>query len=87
MKVYKIYAILILIGITLIGMPSPLETPSNQNVKEVKVQSHSTKYRVVNNKIYKIFDAGIYQDIQTGEISDAKTLELSYSFSSFTFKD
>jgi len=85
MKVYKIYAILILIGITLIGMPLSLETPSNQKVKEVK--SHGTKYRVVNNKIYKIFDAGIYQDIQTGEISDARTLELSYSFSSFTFKD
>jgi len=81
----KVYIIALLIGITLIGMPFPIETPSNQKVKEVK--SHPSKYRLINNKIYKIFDAGIYQDIQTGEISDAKTLELSYSFSSFTFKD
>jgi len=85
----KAYAIIVLISIALIGMPLTLGTTSNQETKEVKeVQldySHNTKYRVINNKIYKILDGGLYQDVKTGNIFDSRILEVSYSYSSFTF--
>ena len=90
MKAYIIAVILICI--TLIGMPLTLGTSSepkekNQEIKPKSDYSHVEKYRVIGNKIYKIFDGGLFQNVETGEMKSIKEIEteIPFYFVSFSF--